>query len=117
MHTAEHVKFFVTELDNGDVGFADLTIHKLREVCSGLCRSIVSGILFQFVPFLACVTVILDRVTGFKSPDKSALQLCSRVRYPSRTERKHVRGVGTTSFLYLNARVGVTYSIMRENLI
>ncbi len=28
---AEHVKFFVTELDNGDVGFADLTIQKLRE--------------------------------------------------------------------------------------
>ena len=28
-NAAEHVKFFVTELDNGDVGFADLTIQKL----------------------------------------------------------------------------------------
>ena len=55
-------------------------------------------------------------MTGFKI--ESALQLCSRVRHPSRTERKHIRGVGTTtSFLQLNACVGVTHYIMRKNLI
>ena len=53
-NAAEHVKFFVTELDNGDIGFADLTIQKLREVCNGLCRSVVSVILSKFVPFLTC---------------------------------------------------------------
>ena len=72
-NAAEHVKFFVTELDNGDVGFAYLTIQKLREVCSGLYRSVVSGILSNLCPFL-CVSVIYlprgDCVTGFKSPDR-----------------------------------------------
>ena len=51
-------EFFVTELDNGDVRFADLTIQKLREVCSGLCRFVVSGILSNLCPFLR-VSVIL----------------------------------------------------------
>ncbi len=41
-----------------------------------------------------------DCVTGFEFPDRECLKLCLRVRYPSQTERKHVRGVGTTtSFL------------------
>ena len=52
-NAAEHVKFFVTEFDNGDVGFADLTIQKLREVCSGLCRFVVSGILLRVSAILA----------------------------------------------------------------
>ena len=57
-NAAEQVKFIVTELNNGDVEFANLTIQKLREVCSGLCRSVVSGILSNLCPFL-CVSVIL----------------------------------------------------------
>ena len=59
-NAAEHVKLFVTELDNGDVGFTDLTIQKLREVCSGLCRSVVSGILSTF---LACKCYTCLKVT------------------------------------------------------
>ena len=58
-NTAEHVKSFVTEIKNGDIGFADVTIQKRRKVCSGLCRSIVSGILFNLCPFFWRVSVIL----------------------------------------------------------
>ena len=35
---------------------------------------------------------------------ESALQLCSQVRYPSWTERKHVRGVGTFFLVAAYAR-------------
>ena len=60
-NAAEHVKFFGTELNNGDVGFADLTIQKLREVCSGLCRSVVSGILSNLCPFLHVSVILASR--------------------------------------------------------
>jgi len=55
--------------------FADLTIQKLREVCGGLCRSVVGNILSNSCPFFWRVSVILasprgDRVTGFESPDR-----------------------------------------------
>ena len=59
-------------------------------MCSSLCRSVVSGILFQFVPFLACVTVILDRVTGFKSPDREHFTalFASSISFPDREETR-----------------------------
>ena len=43
---------------------------------------------FQFVPFLACVTVILDRVTGFKSPDRERFTalFASSISFPDREE-------------------------------
>ena len=78
------------------------------------CVAAFVGHAFQFVPFLACEALYLPRGLQIEG----ALKLCLRVRCPSRTERKHVRGVGTTtSLLWLNAHVGVAYYIIRENLI
>ena len=59
-------------------------------MCSGLCHTVVSGIFFQFVPFLACVTVILDRVTGFKSPDRERFTalFASSISFPDREETR-----------------------------
>ena len=59
-------------------------------MCSGLCHTVVSGIFFQFVPLLACVTVILDRVTGFKSPDRERFTalFASSISFPDREETR-----------------------------
>ena len=59
-------------------------------MCSGLCHTVVSGIFFQFVLFLACVTVILDRVTGFKSPDRERFTalFTSSISFPDREETR-----------------------------
>ena len=70
-------------------------------MCSGLCRSVVSGILFNFVPFLARKVLYLprgDRVTGFKSPDRERFTalFASSISFPDREETR--TWIGSNNF-------------------
>ena len=62
---------------------------KLREVCSGLCRFVVSGILSNLCSFLRVLYLPRgDSVTGFKSPDieRYTALFASSISFPDREE-------------------------------
>ena len=56
-------------------------------------------------------------MTGFKSPDRERFTalFASSISFPEREETR--TWSGNNDFFLVNARVGVTYYIMRENLI